>query len=126
MAIGTLTEKHELMLDGFPTRRLWINPSRSRAHTERIQLPTAHLAKEKSSLCDGCRTVVLASKTLDSVSLVLCLTDLTPVIEFAVASRIRFIKTASFATSFGCRGRMIMSWWFGTSHRPFPPRVYFK
>jgi hypothetical protein len=41
------------------------------------------------------------------VLLVLCTTDPATGIEFATVSRVRFIKAAWLARSFGCGGRMI-------------------
>ena len=59
------------------------------------------------SPCRGHRTLALVLETYDSVSLVLCSTDLTTGIEFGIASRTSFIKATWLATSFGCTGRMI-------------------
>ena len=67
-----------------------------------------HLAKEKSpSFCHGCRTLALVTEEFDSVLLVRCTTDPATGIEFATVSRVRFIKAAWLARSFGCGGRMI-------------------
>ena len=75
-----------------------------------------HLAKEKSSPAMDRQMFGLVWDPLSSSSLVLCAAELAIAIEFAIVSRTRFIRSVCLATSFGCRGRIAMSWWLSTGH----------